>query len=512
MYSMPWRMNVGHFPDKVKDNNGVEYSYFVVMPFVTEWGQQYNVDPGAMIDYALTRYANRIDTNRIYLTGMSRGTDNIMGWATASANNAKRIAAIAPVANCFPDFTGSGSMTLFNQQVGNLAAGNVKMWGISCTNDRVCTENYIKNWVSYLNQQKPGFAFYSTAVLSCEGPDGSNHYAWNDGYNPDYRAAPGNKNIYEWLIQFSRSGASTPPPPPPPPPPTGTPNCSTVSVVPLAGALKVKGLIAPVATVQVFNSNWATVFNQTYTNSPDSINVPSLSNGTYNVKVSFYSAAWAPICNVTISATVGGIAPPPPPPPPPPPTGTPDCSKITMTALNKAIKIKGLIAPVIGVQVFNSNWSSAFSQTYTNSPDSITVSNLGASTYHVKVTFNNASWALVCEKMQDVTVTATTEASPETVVMELVERPTEIITGRSISVAPNPFVNSVNVSIGSAKNEQASISVIDISGRQVFTRSINLQRGMNKITLNEVSTLRTGTYYLKLVTSEGVQSIRLIRQ
>lgn len=509
-YSMPWRMNVGHFPDKVKDNNGVEYSYLVVMPFVTEWSQQYNVDPGAMIDWAISHY--RIDTNRIYLTGMSRGTDNIMGWATASAANAKRIAAMAPVANCFPDYTGSGNMTLFNQQVSNLAAGNVKLWGISCTGDKVCTENYIKNWVSYLNQQKPGFGLFTTAVLSCEGPDGSNHYAWNDGYNPDYRAAPGNKNIYEWLIQFSRDGASTPPPPPPPPPPSGTPNCSTVNVIPMAGALKVKGLLAPVASVQVFSSSWATVFNQTYTNYPDSINVPSLANGTYHVKVSFYTAAWSPICNVTIDATVGTSAPPPPPPPPPP-TGTPDCSKITMTALNKAIKIKGLIAPVIGVQVFNNNWSTTFNQTYTNSPDSITVSNLAAGTYHVKVVFNNSSWAFVCEKLQDVAVTSTTTgaAAPETVVMEAMpER--SITASRSISVAPNPFVNAVNVTIGATRSEQASISVIDISGRQVFSRSVNLQRGMNKFTLNEVSTLRTGSYYLKLVTSEGVQSIRLIRQ
>lgn len=503
-YSMPWRMNVGHFPDKVKDNNGVEYSYFVVMPFVTLWEQQYQVDPGAMIDYAVSHY--RIDTNRIYLTGMSRGTDNIMGWATASVNNAQRIAAMAPVANCFPDFTGSGNMTLFNQQVSNLANGNVHLWGISCNGDRVCTENYIKNWVNYLNQQKPGYGFFSNAVLSCEGPDSSFHYAWNDAYNPDYRAAPGNKNIYEWLIQFSRGGTN---PPPPPPPPTGTPNCNTVSVVPMAGALKVKGIISPVATVQVFNSGWATVFNQAYTNSPDSITVPSLANGTYHVKVTFYTAAWSQICTVTIDATVGSSAPPPPPPPPPP-TGTPDCSKIIFTALNKAIKIDGLTAPVIGVQIFNSNWSTAFNQTYTNSPGTVTVSNLAAGTYHAKVTFNNASWAFVCEKLQDIAVTATATAAPTTAAVEIA--PDNNITGRSISVAPNPFVNSLTVTIGSLKTEQASISVMDVSGRQVYTKSINLQRGMNRITLNEISNLRTGSYYLRLVTSEGVQSIRLIRQ
>jgi len=86
------------------------------------------------------------------------------------------------------------------------------------------------------------------------------------------------------------------------------------------------------------------------------------------------------------------------------------------------------------------------------------------------------------------------------------------VTGRSISVAPNPFVNTLNLTIGSVKNEQANISIMDLSGRQVYTKSFNLQRGMNRITLNEISHLRTGSYYLRLVTSEGVQSIRLIRQ
>jgi hypothetical protein len=506
-YSMPWRMNVGHFPDKVTDNDGKEYSYLVVMPFVTKWEEQYQVDPGAMIDYAIANYPNRIDLDRIYLTGMSRGTDNIMGWATASATNSGRIAAMAPVANCFPDFTGSGNLTLFNQQVTNMANGGLHLYGISCANDKICTEKYMMNWVDSLNKKKPGFGLFTYSQLSCEGPDNSNHYAWNDAYNPDYRKAPGNKNLYEWLIQWTRGGGGSPPPPPPP---TGTPNCSTVSVVPMAGALKVKGLIAPVATVQVFNSSWATVFNQTYTNYPDSITVPSLANGVYRVKVSFYTASWSPVCNVTIEATVGTTAPPPPPPPPPP-AGTPDCSKITMTPLNKAIKIKGLIAPVAAVHVFNNNWTTAFNQTYNNSPDSITVSNLSAQTYHVKVTFYTSGWSTICEKMQDVAVTATGDAAPMTVAVETLERPNEI-TGRSIAVAPNPFVNSLMLTIGSTKGENANLSIMDLSGRQVYSRSVTLVPGLNRFSLTDIKNLRSGSYFLRVISSEGVQTIRVLRQ
>jgi dienelactone hydrolase len=204
-YSMPWRMNVGHFPNVVTDLTGQQFSYLVVMPFVTAWEQQYSADPGAVIDYMLQHYANRIDVSRIYLTGMSRGTDNLMGYATSNATAARRLAAIVPVANCFPAHLGPGQSTTYNQQVASLVNGNVHVWGISCAGDKVCTEEFMETWVNSVNAQRPGYAHFSYANLSCEGPDSSFHYAWNSAYDPDYRAAPGNRNVYEWMIQFSQN-------------------------------------------------------------------------------------------------------------------------------------------------------------------------------------------------------------------------------------------------------------------------------------------------------------------
>lgn len=202
-YSMPWRMNVGHFPNTVLDNTGQQWSYLVVMPFVTVWEQQYGVDPGAVIDYMLQHYAGRIDVSRIYLTGMSRGTDNLMGYVTANSAAARRVAAIVPVANCFPANVGTPG---YSQQVASLAGGNVHMWGIQCAGDVPCPESNMQNWVSSLNSANPGFGTFTYATFACEGPDNSNHYAWNHAYDPDYRpAATGNKNVYEWMIQFSQT-------------------------------------------------------------------------------------------------------------------------------------------------------------------------------------------------------------------------------------------------------------------------------------------------------------------
>ena len=513
-YSMPWRANVGHFPDYVTDpSTGVQYSYLVVMPFVTAWEQQYQVDPGAMIDYAIQAYPNRIDLSRIYLTGMSRGTDNLMGYTTSSVTAANRIAAIVPVGNCFPDYTGSGNMNLFNTQVSNMANGNVRLWGISCQGDKVCTENYIKNWVSYLNVQKPGYGVFSYATRDCDtaAPNGSFHYAWNQAYDPDYRpAASGGKNVYEWMIQFSKGGST-----PPPPPPTQA-NCSTLNVVPSTSSLKVKGIIAPVATVQIFNNNWATVFNQVFTNSPDSITVTNLATGVYHIKVNFYSSTWSPICDRMIDATVGSA--PPPPPPPPPPTGS--CSTIVISALSNGIRLTGITAPVAAVQIFNNNWSTAFNQVYTNSPGTVNVTPLANGTYHVKVAFNNSNWTPICEKLQDVVVNgiAAPETDPITTSAgiappaELVFMATDPAIAKRVTVAPNPFQHAVMVTIGSGKNENATITIMDLAGRVVLKRAVSLQQGVNTIQLSGLGTMKPGSYWLRLTTSDGIHNVRLLRQ
>jgi len=504
-YSMPWRMNVGHFPDVVKDNEGREFSYFVVMPFVTQWEQQYNIDPGAVIDYMFQRYAGKLDPDRIYLTAMSRGTDNIMGYVTSSTNSAKRIAAMVPVANCFPANVGTAT---YNTQVSNLANGDIHIWGISCTGDIPCTERYIQNWTKSLDSLKPGNSLFTYATYACDtaGPNASHHYAWNSAYDPDYRFGPGNKNVYEWMIQFTK-GSSGPPPPPPPPP--VQPDCNKITIAPTINSIKIKGLIAPVITVQIFNNSWASVYNQYFNNSPDSINVPSLPTGTYHVTVNFYTSAWTTICSKTQDVVVGTTTPPPPPPPP---GGTPDCNGVKVTGASKNIKVEGLVAPVVSIQIFNNSWATVFNQTYSNSPGTVTSPNLPNGIYHVKVAFNTASWSPICNVIKDATVGPTNEAAPTEVAVETNSDRIIGSNGRVITVAPNPFSNVVQVTINSTKTETGNISIVDISGREVARKSVTLQTGVNTFSIGDLNRYNPGNYILRLVTREGVQNIRLIKQ
>lgn len=503
-YSLPWRINVGHFPDVVRDSAGKEYSYLVVMPYVMKWEQQYSVDPGAVIDYMLAHY--RIDTGRIYLTAMSRGTDNIMGYVTSSPAAAKRIAAIVPAANCFPANVGTST---YSTQVSNLANGNVHMWAISCPGDVPCPEKYAQNWVNSLDSLKPNYGMFTYASFACdtEGPNASHHYAWNSAYDPDYRLAPGNKNVYEWMIQFSKgssnSGGSTPPPP------TNTPDCNKITITPTTNSIQFKGLVAPIITVQIFNSSWASVYNQFFNNSPDAVTTPTLPAGTYHVTVNFYTSSWATICSKTQDITVGTTAPPPPPPPPP--TGTGDCSTVTVTGASKNIKVGGLIGPLVTVQIFNNSWATVFNQTYSNSPGTITTPNLPAGIYHVKVGFNNANWTNICSTVLDATVGGAATSAPTAEVMET-NSATMLSSDRVITVTPNPFSDVVQVAIVSRKTETANISVVDISGREVARKSVNLQTGTNRFSVDDLNRYNPGNYILRLVTKDGVQNIRLIKQ
>ena len=87
---------------------------------------------------------------------------------------------------------------------------------------------------------------------------------------------------------------------------TGPINCDNISIAVNNGNIVVTGVNAPLSFVQVFNSSWGQVFNQSYTTAPGTVNVPSLPAGTYYVKVDFLTAQWQAICKKEAYITIGG--------------------------------------------------------------------------------------------------------------------------------------------------------------------------------------------------------------
>ncbi len=66
-------------------------------------------------------------------------------------------------------------------------------------------------------------------------------------------------------------------------------------------SIKIKGITTKSAAIQIFNSAWATVYNQQV--SSDSVTVSNLAAGTYNVKVTVLQAGgrWPAICSVLVN-------------------------------------------------------------------------------------------------------------------------------------------------------------------------------------------------------------------
>jgi len=372
-------VKAGLFP-KTVTFNGQSYSFIVLSPqYIDALGMSVT-DMDAFLNYAFTHY--RVDRTRVYMTGYSLGAMLLYQYAGQNSAQAQKVTAIVPVSPCS------------NANFGNaktIAENNVAVYGIHGAEDIQCQWQWTVNWSNSINSANgappvPPAVYSLTPGLNAGDPHDIFWFTFETGWS----APPVNKNIYDWMIQYSRNSGAPPPPPP------GL-NCDSITVTPASGSIKLGGLSAPVITIQVFNNSWATVYNQTLTNSPGIYTIPTVAAGTYHVKVSFYTASWSPICDKTQDVVVQN----PPQPIPPAVTG---CDSITVKPARSSINLAGLNAPVVTVQVFNNTWATVYNKTFTNSPGTTTISSLPAGTYHVNVRFSTSSWALVCEKMFNVTV------------------------------------------------------------------------------------------------------------
>lgn len=82
----------------------------------------------------------------------------------------------------------------------------------------------------------------------------------------------------------------------------------------------------------------------------------------------------------------------------------------------------------------------------------------------------------------------------------------------SITVSPNPFDNSLNVVFASQQADQATISIKDLLGRELFTRKTNINPGNNTYNLDLSSISAKGIYLLSIQTQNGLAVKQIIKQ
>jgi predicted peptidase len=158
------------------------YGMIVVCP-QSDAGIRSASSSNGVLNYMISHY--KVDTTRIYLTGLSLGAASLMQYLTANQAFANRIAAAVPM-----------SITNLNhdQQVGlqYIANAGVHVQVYCGNSDQYFTNN--QHYVDLINAVTPGLAVFTSYV--------GGHGGWNNMYtlsNTYY-----NPNMYQWMLQFHR--------------------------------------------------------------------------------------------------------------------------------------------------------------------------------------------------------------------------------------------------------------------------------------------------------------------
>lgn len=182
------------FPEIVY-NNGIPYSYIVLAPQYRNSNTVTVADVDAVINYAIANY--RVDRNRVYLTGISLGAALCYQYVGNNPTYAQKIAGIVPLAVCSGAEWG---------QAGNIAAHNVAVWGMHCEFDIQCLPSNTIGWISTINAANgtpptPSAVYTLTEIMNT----GDFHDIFWLTYEPDFIRAPTFKNVYDWMISYSRN-------------------------------------------------------------------------------------------------------------------------------------------------------------------------------------------------------------------------------------------------------------------------------------------------------------------
>ena len=182
--AVPQLLSEKLFPPSFKVN-GQYYSFVVLIP-------QFKQQPSpaqvlSFITYAKSNY--RIDTTRIYMTGLSEGSTVV---CDAAAEMPRQFAAIVPIA-------GESRSGDLQAKCRSIAEGNLPVWLLHNGQDQLIPVQYAWNFITILNSFHPLIPPKYTELL----PFGlGNHDAWTHATDPAFKED--GKNIYEWMLQYHR--------------------------------------------------------------------------------------------------------------------------------------------------------------------------------------------------------------------------------------------------------------------------------------------------------------------
>ncbi|HEU4633326.1 MAG TPA: hypothetical protein VFS22_05035 [Flavisolibacter sp.] len=174
-------INDKKFPGSFRVSNQT-FSFIVLMPQAESFPGI--VDINDCIELAKKSW--RIDTRRIYLSGLSAGS---MVSCDFAADNASKIAALVPMAGVSSDYA-------YTNKCQKMASGNLPVWVFHSEDDPQVSVSTARGFVAKIASLHPSITPKLTVW-----PDGG-HDAWTRAVDPAYKE--NGMNIYEWMLQYHR--------------------------------------------------------------------------------------------------------------------------------------------------------------------------------------------------------------------------------------------------------------------------------------------------------------------
>ena len=171
-------------------------TFIIISPQQGSSGWSRSTDVYYFLNYMKNNYS--IDTNRIYMTGLSAGGRTTVNYAEGAASTDQPVsgsqrpyipAAIVPMSE-------AGGNPI-QAEANAIVADSIRAWGFG---DPVGDAHGGKtqDLITYMNVAKAGFGRFTSYS--------GGHCCWGTFYTPTYKEKIGSDsmNIYSWMLQFSR--------------------------------------------------------------------------------------------------------------------------------------------------------------------------------------------------------------------------------------------------------------------------------------------------------------------
>ncbi|MEO6330335.1 MAG: T9SS type A sorting domain-containing protein [Ginsengibacter sp.] len=83
---------------------------------------------------------------------------------------------------------------------------------------------------------------------------------------------------------------------------------------------------------------------------------------------------------------------------------------------------------------------------------------------------------------------------------------------KEINISPNPFTSYLNVNMEWSSNEIITVKVINVQGKEVVSKNIQMSKGLNYISIDELSKLSAGNYFIQFISSTERTTKKITKQ